>query len=260
MSESAPRSAEAAEELAALRATVAGLAQAEAESRQALVTLSASVEKLERQLARAGKEQFKANALAEAHTQSVSALAEQLQQVQAGYNRALAELPERLATARTEGQRAGLDQVMLVLDRLAEALGAGERLLAPKGRPRARGHSNGALTLGQRLWAAATGWVAARPAAPPPVPADAVLAWLQGLAYEQERLLALLAVEDVWPIETEGLAFDPNQHVAVDTVPAGGQAPPGTVVHEVRRGFRQGDTVWRYAEVIVTRPSPMEPT
>jgi molecular chaperone GrpE len=90
-------------------------------------------------------------------------------------------------------------------------------------------------------------------------PADrAVLAgWLDGLRLVRERLLAILEAGNVMPIPTVGQLFDPYLHVAVGTTTEG-EAPPGTIVEEERRGYRTLDGVLRYAEVIVYRPESDE--
>jgi molecular chaperone GrpE len=78
-------------------------------------------------------------------------------------------------------------------------------------------------------------------------------AWLEGLKFVRDRLLDLLAAEGVRPIEAVGDAFDPYLHVVVETVPATDSVPAGTVVRETRRGYLAGETVLRYAEVVVAR-------
>ena len=69
----------------------------------------------------------------------------------------------------------------------------------------------------------------------------------------RERLLVALAADKVVPIRTEGGVFDPHLHVAVEAVPAVEGFAPGAVVREQRRGSIRGDTVLRYAEVVVAR-------
>ncbi len=51
-------------------------------------------------------------------------------------------------------------------------------------------------------------------------------------------------------ISTEGEAFDPNVHEAIQMVPSA--LPPGSVVQEVRSGYRLHDRVIRPAQVIVS--------
>ena len=52
------------------------------------------------------------------------------------------------------------------------------------------------------------------------------------------------------PIDSVGAPFDPRLHEAVATVPSN-DAEPGTVVGEIRRGWRLGDQLLRPAQVAV---------
>src|SRR6516162_5300000 len=52
------------------------------------------------------------------------------------------------------------------------------------------------------------------------------------------------------PIESVGARFDPRLHEAVATVPSN-DVEPGTVVGEIRRGWRLGDQLLRPAQVAV---------
>jgi molecular chaperone GrpE len=51
-------------------------------------------------------------------------------------------------------------------------------------------------------------------------------------------------------VESVGRPFDPAMHEAVATMPSGG-VEPGTVVREVRRGYRLGHELLRPAQVVV---------
>lgn len=82
---------------------------------------------------------------------------------------------------------------------------------------------------------------------------EAVEAWLRSLKLVQNRFLRLLAAEDVEIIEAEGHPFDPHLHTAVDSE-ATDDVKPDTVLRVLRQGYRQGDRVLRYAEVVVSRP------
>jgi molecular chaperone GrpE len=55
---------------------------------------------------------------------------------------------------------------------------------------------------------------------------------------------------DVKPFEAKGQPFDPRLHDAISQVPTG-DAPPGSVVNEVQRGYRIGDRLLRPAMVSV---------
>ncbi len=106
--------------------------RAQAQNQAVLDALRESTEKLEKQVSRAGKEQFKANALAETGQKSVSAMMEQLRQADVYRERELAQARERLAGAR-EGRLDIIKSLLPVLDGLGEALASGERLLRRAG-------------------------------------------------------------------------------------------------------------------------------
>ena len=59
--------------------------------------------------------------------------------------------------------------------------------------------------------------------------------------------LETLGVE---PIEAEGEPFDENLHEAMMRQPTD-EAEPGTVLHEIRTGYRMGDRVVRHSRVVV---------
>jgi molecular chaperone GrpE len=74
-----------------------------------------------------------------------------------------------------------------------------------------------------------------------------------GMRLAHRQVLDRLAALGVRPMETVGLAFDPRVHEAVDAVRASGNAPPGTVVDEVQRGYFAGEDVLRPARVRVAQ-------
>ncbi len=92
-------------------------------------------------------------------------------------------------------------------------------------------------------------------------------AWAEGVAAIDRKLRALLESEGVSRIDASaGRPFDPREHDAIANVPGTGQ-PEGTVVDEVRRGYRLRDRVIRPALVAVAGPSettagsqPAQPT
>lgn len=67
----------------------------------------------------------------------------------------------------------------------------------------------------------------------------------------------------VKPVEAKGLPFDPRFHEAISQVPAP-DAKPGTVVHELQKGYQIGDRLLRPAMVVVAiaapSPTPTEQT
>lgn len=81
---------------------------------------------------------------------------------------------------------------------------------------------------------------------------DAFTAWLRGLELVSDRFAALLAKEEIQPIEALHQPFDPRLHVAVETEERR-DVEPNTVVRVLRKGYRQQQRVLRYAEVVVAR-------
>ena len=217
---------------------------AELDLPQQIAALREAVEKLDRQVARAGKEQFKATSLAEAQQQNLKAM---LDQVRAGEAARERELTQLRAQADREGDAARLAvivRLLPVLDGLDEAIAAGESLLAEE-------ESTAALLFGQRLREA---WRVVKGESPSVAPPDEHwAAWLRGVEFVRERLLEVLAAEGVQPIEVVGQPFDPNQHHAVEVIAADATLPAGLITQEMRRGYRCGEVVVRYAEVVVAR-------
>ena len=72
-----------------------------------------------------------------------------------------------------------------------------------------------------------------------------------GVAATRRLFVAALREAGAEPMDAVGQPFDPNLHEAVAAVPADGTVAPGTVVREVRRGWRLGDELLRPAGVIV---------
>jgi len=73
----------------------------------------------------------------------------------------------------------------------------------------------------------------------------------EGVAATYRLLRSALREAGAKPVESEGRVFDPTVHEAVPTVPPDG-LEPGMIAHEVRRGWRLGDTLLRPAQVVVT--------
>lgn len=75
---------------------------------------------------------------------------------------------------------------------------------------------------------------------------------LEGYALGLSRLERALAEHGIEPIECAGQPLDPEIMEAVESVEHATLAP-GTVVSEVRRGYRRHGRVLRYAQVVVAR-------
>ena len=217
---------------------------AELDLPQQIAALREAVEKLDRQVARAGKEQFKANSLAEAQQQNLKAMLDQVRAGEAARERELTQLRAQADRGSDAARLEVIERLLPVLDGLDEAIAAGESLLAEE-------EPTAVLSFGQR---AREAWRVLKGEATSVVlPDEHWAAWLHGVEFVRERLLEVLAAEGVQPIETEGQPFDPNRHHAVDVIAADATLPVGLIARETRRGYVCGDRVLRYAEVVVAR-------
>jgi molecular chaperone GrpE len=87
-------------------------------------------------------------------------------------------------------------------------------------------------------------------------PATADENWLRGIELTFQRLRDELASIGLEQIETVGSRFDPRNHEAVGSEESAVH-PEGTVVDELRPGYRIGDEVLRPALVkLARRPTP----
>jgi len=81
----------------------------------------------------------------------------------------------------------------------------------------------------------------------------------EGVRLVHRQLLAVLDKFEVRPFESVGAAFNPEEHDAVGQLETA-DAPGGSVVREMARGYRAGNRVLRPAMVVVARPpAPPEP-
>jgi molecular chaperone GrpE len=170
--------------------------------------------KLEKEMGKLGREQYKANTLAQAQAERLQAALEVLQA-------AMARQEDAQREAAKKARLDTLTALLPVLDGLEAGLQSGARQ---------------ARQLHQQA-----------------SPAAAILiAWLDGQRLLRDRFLALLAEAGIQPIATIGNPFDPYRHVAVGTV-ENETLPDGQIVGEERRGYAAGDHVLRYAEVVVVK-------
>jgi molecular chaperone GrpE len=77
---------------------------------------------------------------------------------------------------------------------------------------------------------------------------------VEGIRLTYRQLQDVLRAEGVEPIQALGQPFDPAEHEAVGVVE--GPEPPGTVVGEELRGYRQGEYLLRPAHVRVAAGEP----
>jgi molecular chaperone GrpE len=195
---------------------------------------------LEKQISRAGREQLKANSLAEAQIEQLTAALEALRAADSRREAEMAALREQVRQAETADRLEIVRSLLPALDGIDEALRAGQQLLEQQPPPPVPS------TPFERMRARI-----AQAQRPDPTMREALAAWLVGITFVRQRLLDVLAADHVHPIHAQGQPFDPQLHVAVEVVPAGPQAMPGTVVAELRRGYLAGQRVLRHAEVAV---------
>jgi len=77
--------------------------------------------------------------------------------------------------------------------------------------------------------------------------------FFEGVAATKRLFVNALREAGADPFESVGRPFDPNVHEAVATVPSK-SVEPGTVMREIRRGWRLGDELLRPAQVVVVAP------
>jgi molecular chaperone GrpE len=84
---------------------------------------------------------------------------------------------------------------------------------------------------------------------------DAVL---EGVRLVLRQFATALERCEVTAVEAEGKAFDPNLHEAIGQQDS--DAPPGTVVSVLQKGYKLADRLLRPALVVVARPRAAAPT
>jgi molecular chaperone GrpE len=277
-------SQEQVEQLAHVLAQTAHQAQLEQLSQ--LVADRAQLANLEETLKKLTRTQFRANTLGESKEQQVAGALATLQEIltrreQRQENQMLRNT-QQLAAVRSEarGQMAAellpaLDSLELALDNGATLLVRQQEQLAIVAAEReaymvAAQPTTGAQPPGSsggfwaRLWGKSTSTSSTLDS--PVLPAllgetveaasqairDATTAWLQGLALVRDRFVSLLAGEGIQAIDALHQSFDPRLHVAVEAETRA-DMPPDTVVRVLRKGYRQGERILRYAEVVVAR-------
>ncbi|HWU86658.1 MAG TPA: nucleotide exchange factor GrpE [Kofleriaceae bacterium] len=74
---------------------------------------------------------------------------------------------------------------------------------------------------------------------------------VEGVQLVLRQFMSAFERLDVTPVEAAGQPFDPNLHEAISQ--AESDAPPGTVVQVLQRGYRSGDRLLRPALVVVAK-------
>jgi molecular chaperone GrpE (heat shock protein) len=209
-----------------------------------------ALEGIQAEIKRIGRQQFKANALEETR-------GERWQDTIQTLESALSRREGEIATIRLEHRQAvemarqqWLSALLPVLDGLEDAFAAGnaqmDRLEA--------GHADRETEQRQRrgLFARFLQPLSHPQDAPDHDVVTSLNAWLDGLRLLRDRMWALLEEGGVRVLPSVGQPFNPHLHIAVGTVDRSDIAA-GWVVEERRRGYRVGDRVIRFAEVVVAR-------
>ncbi|MEW6755511.1 MAG: nucleotide exchange factor GrpE [Candidatus Latescibacterota bacterium] len=206
---------------------------------------------LQQAIVRAGRQQVRTMALAEARQGQIDALLEQLDRAAAERERQAEELRETMAAAGRQAELQVVHRLLPALDGLDQALSSAQDLsrAASEITP---GKTGAPRPWWRHLWPWPRRSAPRRGAAGAP-DAGALAAWTAGLALVRQRFLSVLAASGVEPMQAAGAPFDPARHVAVEAVRAADGATPGTIVEEIRRGYLSGDQVVRPAEVAVAR-------
>lgn len=83
------------------------------------------------------------------------------------------------------------------------------------------------------------------------IPTEAPVAE-QGVIVAYRDLRAVLQRAGIESFDSEGEAFDPNFHEALQALPAEG-VEAGLVIEEMQKGYRNGEQVIRHARVVVSQ-------
>jgi molecular chaperone GrpE len=75
---------------------------------------------------------------------------------------------------------------------------------------------------------------------------------IEGVQLVLRQLMTAFERLDVTPVEAQGQPFDPNLHEAISQQES--DAPPGSVVTVLQRGYKSGDRLLRPALVVVAKP------
>jgi molecular chaperone GrpE len=209
-----------------------------------------AMEGIQKELKRLGRQQFKANTLGETRTERWQDTVETLES-------ALSRREGEIAAVRFEHRQAveaarqeWLSALLPILDGLQDAFAAGNAQLD---RLQARYDEKETKQRQPRSLLARFRRSRNRSTDAPDHDAlTSLSAWLDGLRVLRDRTWALLETGGVRVLPTVGRPFDPHLHIAVDTLDRSDIAA-GTVVEERRSGYRVGERVIRFAEVVVAR-------
>src|SRR6266849_7536174 len=208
---------------------------------------SVRLDALVAEVARLGREQFRATTLLEGFRSHLEEISDVQQEHGGRQQRDLAELRRAQTGLADETRLQLLTELLPVADGLHASICAGRDLLASVHKAPEPPARRGAWSL-RRLFGAQDPLVRVTDHGP------AVDAWLDGLVLLERRLLALFERHGVRPVPAIGEPFSPYRHLAVGTRIEDAVAED-TVVAEELTGYAAGDRVLRHAEGVVARNS-----
>ncbi len=209
---------------------------------------SVRLDALVAEVARFGREQFRATTLLEGFRSHLEEISDVQQEHGGRQQRDLEELRRAQTGLADETRLQLLTELLPVADGLHASIRAGRDLLASV---RKAEHEPPARRAAWPLR-----WLFG-PQDPPVRVTDhgpAFDAWLDGLVLLERRLLAVFERHGVRPVPAIGEPFSPYRHLAVGTRIEDAVAED-TVVAEELTGYAAGDRVLRHAEVVVARNS-----
>lgn len=73
----------------------------------------------------------------------------------------------------------------------------------------------------------------------------------QGVGLVYKKLFAILNQRGLVPMESDGQAFDPEQHEALTEIPAPSETLKGHIIDTIEKGYKLNDKIIRHAKVVV---------
>jgi len=209
---------------------------------------SEKLDTLVAEVARLGREHFRATTLLEGFGSHLEEISDVQQEHGDRQQRELGELRRVQNGLADEARLQLLTELLPVADGLRASIRAGRDLLASVHKAEHEPPARRAAWPPRWLFG-------------PPDPSvrvtdhgPAVDAWLDGLVLIERRLLAVFERHGVRPVPAIGEPFSPYRHLAVATRIEDAVAED-TVVAEELTGYAAGDRVLRHAEVVVARNS-----
>jgi molecular chaperone GrpE (heat shock protein) len=212
---------------------------------------SVRLDALVAEVARLGREQFRATTLLEGFRSHLEEISDVQQQQGGRQQRDLAELRQAQTGLADETRLQLLTELLPVADGLHSSIRAGRDLLAAV---REAEHERTESPARRGAWSLRRLFGAQDPLVLVTDHGPAVDAWLDGLVLLERRLLAVFERHGVRPVPAIGEPFSPYRHLAVGTRIEDAVAE-NTVVAEELTGYAAGDRVLRHAEVVVARNS-----